>query len=147
MGLKSTAGKEWSFFTKFDIGRGNEPIYLRRYYLISTPYFGIYLHNIRMPDRDEHLHDHPWNFTSIILRGGYTEELSFEPDAGLPTVYDNWFNRFSRHSVAATTAHAIRAILPNTWTLVLVGKRQREWGFWVDGVLIPWKRYLAGDRI
>ena len=33
----------------------------------------IYLHHFLRSDHDRALHDHPWNFVSIILRGGYWE--------------------------------------------------------------------------
>lgn len=38
--------------------------------------FGAYLHHIDRPDPGFDLHDHPWPFVSIILRGGYTEEYA-----------------------------------------------------------------------
>lgn len=31
------------------------------------------LHHICTPDLDREMHNHPWSFTSIILRGGYVE--------------------------------------------------------------------------
>lgn len=33
----------------------------------------IYLHNIVQSDDSRALHDHPWRFTSLILKGGYWE--------------------------------------------------------------------------
>src|SRR3990172_3519142 len=51
-------------------------LYLRRYKL--SPRIGLarlVLHEIRMSDRDRFPHDHPQGFTSLILRGGYTEKL------------------------------------------------------------------------
>jgi len=54
-------------------------VYLRRFFLWNgklTP--GeykprIYLHHILRSDKDRHLHDHPWDYSSIILKGGYFE--------------------------------------------------------------------------
>lgn len=64
----------WFFFRKTILRIKNEygPIYLIRYSILSTPWFAIKLHNIMMND-DDCVHDHPWSFLSIILKGGYWE--------------------------------------------------------------------------
>jgi hypothetical protein len=46
--------------------------YLRRYTLFTCKWFSIKLHNALTSD-DGPLHDHPWNYISIILFGGYYE--------------------------------------------------------------------------
>jgi hypothetical protein len=38
----------------------------------------LYLHKFYTGDSDRHLHDHPWPFHSLILKGGYNE-ISFNP--------------------------------------------------------------------
>src|ERR1700721_599838 len=53
-------------------GGGNSP-YLTRITLIETRRFSIYLHWFHRSDADD-LHDHPWDFTSMILWRGYAEE-------------------------------------------------------------------------
>lgn len=106
-------------------------VYLRRWYILRTPWFGVYLHNILRPDTDRHLHDHPWNFWSFVLKGGYTESV--------PDRMSRWglhrlriWERWSVHRLRATDSHRIVHLLPHTWTLILVGRRQRDWGFWVE---------------
>ena len=50
--------------------------YLTRYYLFLKERkwfpFNIFLHNFHKGDPDD-LHDHPWNYRTIILAGGYWE--------------------------------------------------------------------------
>src|SRR5688500_6187293 len=38
--------------------------------------FGVYVHRILAPDPGLDLHDHPWPFVTLILRGGYVEEVA-----------------------------------------------------------------------
>src|SRR6202012_2888483 len=54
------------------IGGEADP-YIRRWYLISTPWFRVYLHNMLRDDDDRALHDHPWDNVSLILAGGFVE--------------------------------------------------------------------------
>ena len=63
------------------IGVDGQP-YLRRYYILKTRWFRIYLHEILRSDEDRDCHDHPWNFTSIILKGGYWETRELWEESG-----------------------------------------------------------------
>ena len=143
--LKSTSGKRYQFFQRFDImDPDGEGLYLRRWYIVSTPWFGIYLHHIYRHDLDRALHDHPWNFLSLILWGGYTEERAASDG-------DRYVVKRKRWSLArrkATDLHAITEIDRSpTWTLCLVGRRQRVWGFLVPDDVgtqwVDWETYLA----
>lgn len=129
--------KRWDFgwrpSSRFLIGASNPagPM-LERWRLIQTPWFGIYVHHIYREDMDRTPHDHPWEFRSLVLRGGYTEELH-------PDIRVNGFSFESRshqrgsfHVFPLANAHRITYVLPGTTTLVLVGRKQRIWGFWDD---------------
>ena len=115
----------------------NEP-YLTRYYLFlgDRKWFplNIFIHNFHKNDPDD-LHDHPWPFITIILRGGYWEHTpkgKFWRGAG--TV--NWAGSKSLHRVELEPG-------VDTWTLFIPGPTVREWGFIDKGI---WKRhdqYLA----
>lgn len=100
--------------------------YLTRWRLIETPWFSIYLHRLDGPDSRPTLHDHPWNFTSLVLRGGYIERR-LDPmtrNVHEHRVVRRW-NRMRTHD-----AHAITTLLRvPTWTLLLVGPRRRTWGY------------------
>lgn len=132
---------------------------LHRWRLIETPLGGIMLHCHHGPDPGRVLHDHPWPFASLILRGGYVEEVADARDApALAQMAENhpapgryygsrhWRRRGSLHAIPITAAHRIVMLLHNpTWTLVLHGRRRRGWGFYrsggfIDERLVDWKR-------
>ena len=46
---------------------------LVRWILFRAPFLGCYLHKLNRSDHDRALHDHPWNFITVVLRRGYTE--------------------------------------------------------------------------
>lgn len=100
--------------------------YLKRWILLRTPWFGIFLHKMTGPDSRETLHDHPWNFISLVLRGGYVERR-LDPvtlEINEARIVSRW------NKVRAYEAHSIRSLLREpTWTLVFVGRRIRNWGY------------------
>lgn len=136
----------WRFMEQRDIADATSPddVYLRRWILAKTPWCGVMLHHILRPDADRALHDHPWSFASIILRGGYREQLKHDLDQG--GVWGKgryrdvrWFN-FKR----AEGLHRITRLHGDVWSLVLHGPRRRTWGFapspneWID-----WRTYCG----
>lgn len=116
------------------------------------------LHHIRRPDTDRHLHDHPWNARTIILRGHYTEEryAGEEPPHdgnqlvfGADLTYRHVFNRPTGYTgrLLFGEYHRIRAVPPEgVWTLFITWEKQGTWGFLVDGVKVPWRKYLGLER-
>lgn len=112
----------------------------------STPRwydFEIGIHKIVAPDqRSMGLHDHPWDFFSIVLWRKYTERyLHTWPNAKI----DPWKMppRFWKHfvrtrmrglfSIGFRRAEYLHAVteLPDgpCWTLFVLLKRRRVWGF------------------
>ncbi len=126
----------WAFMERFEVpDYDGDGVYLARLRIIQTPWFGLYLHRMDGPDPRLTLHDHPWNFHSIVLRGGYVERrlnpVTMEVDEAHRI---RWWNR-----VRANDAHAIRSLLRvPTWTLLLVGKRRRTWGYWESRIHDDW---------
>ncbi|MHC5537598.1 hypothetical protein ACYOEI_05130 [Singulisphaera rosea] len=114
----------------FDVGDGRGDIFFRRWKLIPTPWVGIYLHQFFRSDNDRCLHDHPWAFVSVILRGGYWEEMA---DGR------HWRGPGSILVRRAEDAHRIE-LEPGTrpWSLVFVGRKVRPWGFHTIRGWIPW---------
>lgn len=127
----------------FDIGADGDP-YLDRLRIIQTPWFGIYLHKIHREDTDPDPHDHPWWFASIVLSGGYAEEVF--PDKFLPDWKIRWRSRGSLRMTRRKASHRITHIYGSLWTLVFTGPRRSSWGFfrnnggWTE--FVPWKEYL-----
>lgn len=120
------------------LDRESQEPYLTRYYLFLKDRkwfpFNIFLHNFHKSDPDD-LHDHPWPFVTVILKGGYWEHTpkgKFWRGAG--TI--NWAGSKSLHRVELEPG-------VDTWTLFMPGPTVREWGFIDKGI---WKRhdqYLA----
>lgn len=136
------AGARWAFMRRFTIYK-NDAIYLDRLRIVQTPWFGVYLHRIEQPDLDRDPHDHPWSFASCVLRGGYTEQFHPAPlvHRDLHVSTRRW-SRWSWHRMDVTAAHRIRAVDPRTVTLVLVGRRRRDWGFHTEAGFVGWRDYL-----
>lgn len=53
------------------LGREECP-YMRRW-VLNLGLFAIRLHHWSGSDDERHLHDHPWPFLTIVLKGGYTD--------------------------------------------------------------------------
>jgi hypothetical protein len=126
-------------------------IYMYRYWLFN-PYpdksmgkrpryqfpISIRLHRIMRADQDRHLHDHPWNARTFILRGCYIEH---RPDVDAPLVRvrgDTAKLRFGEYHRIAWVSDG------GVWTLFVTGKYRGTWGFLVDGVKVKWREYLDG---
>lgn len=144
--------------------------YMDRYWLLRIggdpdgyPWFGARIHHIRSSD-SQHFHDHPWNFFSLILWGGYWEEQPLKHlgsplfDAELhwdretrESYVRTWRGRGSWVFRRATTWHRLRltdmprnppAPIEGTWTLFITGRQvQDTWGHLVDGVKVPQRVY------
>lgn len=124
------------------IGDLPNPYLLRWYVIPRNPLFNVYLHKFLRDDDDRALHDHPWWFVSVILRGGYIEHTEFSDGTKVMRCRTSLFDVRSpwwRRAVAyrpATWRH--RVALPHTstggrvpcWTLIITGPRARTWGFW-----------------
>ena len=176
--------------------------FLRRRGIEHLSLGGALLHRLDGPDPGLDLHDHPWTFVSIVLRGGYTEEVAsivgprerghrgllFVPDdltvgsdppgifverllaalndpvpcdsrpiivTGPPTMWESvkfverllvnhrtrTWRRWSIHRMPLDVAHRITAVEPGTITLVLRGRKVRNWGFYMPTGWVPWEHY------
>lgn len=113
--------------------------------------FGVYVHKFVGDDWTRDMHDHPKRFISIGLAGRYIEvtPLGLVPATDQSGAFERrtlysapWIRTFP-----ATHIHRIE-LLPDRrpcWTLVIVLKTVREWGFWPKGVWMPWRKYVAPD--
>lgn len=125
--LASGRNPQWAWMDRFEVPQyDGDGIYLTRWRVIQTPLGGLYVHRYTGPDPRPTLHDHPWRFLSIVLRGGYVERRL---DPVTMTVDEEHVVRHVNY-VRAGDAHSIRRLLrPTTWTLLLVGRRVRTWGY------------------
>lgn len=111
------------------------PTYLYRWKLWGGRHGrAAYLHRFVGDDWSRDMHDHPKRFVSIGLWGSYVE---LTPDFGGKVYRAPWFRTFP-----AEHTHRLALIGRECWTLVIVLRTEREWGFWVDGTWVPWRRYV-----
>ncbi len=109
--------------------------YLVRYYLFlkdrKTFPFNIFLHQFLSSDPAD-LHDHPWPYITLILKGGYWEWEPIFNDAGCDIIGEQKIWRGPGHFRIrrANTFHRIE-VEPTVdcWTLFMPGPQKREWGF------------------
>jgi hypothetical protein len=132
-----------SYTVSSKYGLKNQPI-IRRTRLLQTPLFSIYLHHILKPDVGYSVHDHPWTFVTCILRGGYTEEIHFTPATDFKNARQKERHRFSWHKMPMRYAHRVCKVKPNTTTLVFIGRKRQDFGFWgsYNGSYTPWDKYI-----
>lgn len=129
------------------------PGYMERYWLFNpyekvagkevTPISwlpSVRIHHILREDQDRHMHDHPWDARTVILRGWYVEErkgcaIEFVRDVG------------DTAALAFGEYHAITDVPSDgVWTLFITFGYQGTWGFLVDGAKVPWRAYMAANQ-
>jgi hypothetical protein len=101
----------------------------------------IRIHELLRADRGRHPHNHPWPYWSVVLKGGYLEEVYDAQGALIGTVWHGPGSVFRR---PADSWHKIVDVDPGTTTLFITGKKAQTWGFNVDGVVVPYYEY-AGE--
>jgi len=123
------------FFKIEEINGGNRcPTYLYRWTLFYCRWFGVYVHHFVGDDWSRDFHDHPKRFISMGLKGRYIEET---PN-GERLYKAPWVRSFPAEHI-----HRLRLIDGDCWTLVIVLRANRPWGFWHVGRWIPWKEYVS----
>lgn len=130
-------------------------LHFKRWRILETPWLNIYVHGIYKEDEEAHMHDHPWNYLSIVLRGYFSEKiLNYDVITAYGKVSRDgkpreWKSRRLEEKVVgpssfiyrkAETFHKITKLHSNSvYTLFFTGKRKREWGYdfnghWLDNV-------------
>lgn len=102
-------------------------VYVERWYL-ETPWFSLRLHHWKHSDDSRHFHDHPWNFYTFILKGGYTD---CTPNGNERMTAGKLAYREAKHQ------HTVQVDKGGCWSILLTGPKVRRWGFWVGK---KWKK-------
>lgn len=102
-----------------------------RYRLLRTPWFNVYLHHFLRSDFDRACHDHPWDFTTFLIGGGYWENTPMGRF---------WRRQFSVLHRCAEWQHWVEVVKP-VWTLILVRPKRREWGFITPRGWVQWRDF------
>ena len=122
--------------------------YLTRYYVAYPDHdqrqredipFNVFIHQFMKSD-DPVCHDHPWNYLTIVLKGGYWEHF-----------IDGTKKWRGPGSIVLSRGnyHWVEIEHPGkTWTLFFRGKKRKDWGFWDEekGRWVHWKKYLDSKR-
>ena len=129
----------------------NEP-YLERYYVFLKDRnrfpFNVFLHKFIRSDPDD-VHDHPWPYATLILRGGYYEWIpEFNSLGEKIGETRHWRGAGHFRVCGANSYHRIELDSSITaWTLFMPGAKQRDWGFLVKDQWIQWEQYLANRKL
>jgi hypothetical protein len=124
----------------------NEP-YLERYYVFLKDRklfpFNVFLHKFLKSDPDD-VHDHPWPYATLILKGGYYEWLpQFDSNGRKIAEICVWRRPGHFRVCSANSFHRIE-LDPDVecWTMFMPGPQKREWGFLVNNKWIQHEKYL-----
>jgi hypothetical protein len=124
----------------FRIGPG----YIDRWFITPRSEAGnVYLHRTLRSDDDRALHDHPWDNTSFIIAGGFTEvvpdrfggEMRWKREPG--EVIQR--KATDRHRLELEPGY-------QSISLFMTGPKVREWGFWCGGRFVHWREFVGADR-
>jgi hypothetical protein len=126
----------------------NEP-YLERFYLFLKERdrfpFNVFLRKFLKGDPDD-VHDHPWPYATLILKGGYYEYTPNFEDDQMVGETKHWRGPGHWRICSSNSYHRIE-LRPGitAWTLFMPGPHKREWGFLVNNKWIQHEQYLK-DR-
>jgi len=115
--------------------------YMRRYFLLGqnnqTGGSSARYHQILESDMAD-LHDHPWDFVSVILSGSYVETtIDGEREYGPGSVLVRPAEHLHRLTIPARKP---------VWTFITLGPPRRRWGFQTNDGWTPWRDYLDADN-
>lgn len=96
----------------------------------------VRVHEILRSDDLSVLHDHPWNYVSVILKNGYIEAT------------EGHYRYYGEGCIllrSAKSAHCLELVLEGSYepapvpatTLFITGPWKQTWGFFPDGVKVP----------
>ena len=124
----------------------SEPL-LTRYYLFLKERkhfpFNVFLHKFHKGDPGD-VHDHPWPYFTLILKGGYYEWVpKFNSKKEMIGEIRHWRGPGHFRFCSANSYHRIELKSDVTpWTLFMPGPQRQEWGFLVDNTWIHNDKYL-----
>lgn len=113
--------------------------YLIRYYLFLKERkhfpFNITLHKVLVSDEPT-LHDHPWSWGAIILKGGYWEHIPlFAQEGHVVGSTKVWRGPGSIRFRNADDLHWLELAKDEDgneipcWSLFFMGRKKKDWGF------------------
>ena len=136
------------------LDRVSKEPYLERYYIFlkDRKYFpfNIFLHKFLKSDPDAQ-HDHPWNYITFVIKGGYWEWVpTFSKQGDITGEKKIWRGAGHFRRCDAASYHRIE-VEPGVecWTIFIPGIQRQSWGFlqhdgtWNNQHWIPNEEYIA----
>jgi len=129
----------------------NEP-YLERYYIFLRDRtwfpFNVFIHKFIKSDPDD-VHDHPWPYATLILKGGYNEWVPVFDNTGKKIDEVCYWRGPGQFRISGSNSyHRIELVEGVTpWTMFMPGPQRREWGFLVNNRWIHNEKYLTERSI
>lgn len=108
----------------FAVAYNHLPGYLHRWSIGAVGTLFARVHEILAPDGTPYLHNHPFSYVTIALKGGYVEQYLDLPSGTVKTrKVRRWIPAF-RHS---SCFHRIESVEPETVTLFIGLKTSKPW--------------------
>ena len=108
-------------------------VHFRRWELLKTPWFSVWIHGIYSADKDQYLHNHPWDYCSWVLKGSFIEKT----DAG-----ENKMTPGSFVNRDGSLFHKIQSVIESpVYTLFIATQPKRDWGYMVNGKFMQHEIY------
>ncbi len=135
------------FLTKVKEIRSKEgELYFTRFAIFECSFFAIYIHKIYNADKDPFCHNHPWNFFSVILKGGYIEkqiEKWINADFFKHLDYKYETKKFlSLGWGSRAFFHKIDRMIAPTTTLFFTFGRKSRWGFHTLNGVVDFEEFI-----
>ncbi|KQR90830.1 hypothetical protein ASG01_14795 [Chryseobacterium sp. Leaf180] len=101
-----------------------------KHHLLGLPFDAV-LHHFSRLDEHEHIHDHPFGFTSHVLKGSYVERIYEIHEDGTYTSSVHHRKEGTVHFVPASTIHELIELPEGEcFTMILPLPRERETYFY-----------------
>ena len=134
---------------KWGLYRSHLGNYMHRW-IARCPWGTLRLHHVLTSDEGRDFHDHPFDFASLILRGGYLEHV---PGCGCIPVLPE--GKHVTHAASpcrvyrpgtivrrkAEDFHRLELLDGPALTVVLAGPYRRAWGFKTAAGWVPYEEY------
>lgn len=154
--LQQIANKFLNFLERHDrkriiMDRQDKAPLLTRYYIFLKDRkwfpFNVFIHKFHTSDPGD-VHDHPWPYATLILKGGYWEWTPvFNSTGQMIAEKSAWRGPGHFRICSANSYHRIElqeGVTP--WTLFMPGPQKREWGFLVKNKWIANGDYIESSR-
>ncbi len=131
-----------NFYTYVIRGSDDSP-YITRTLLPRLLGYRVMIHRIHRADEDEHPHNHPWHMSRFMIISGAYLEHRYDDYIGPNRFKINTYGIGDINTLDAKAFHRIDSVMPNTWTVGLVGRKVQDWGFLTGrNHVVPHKQYF-----